>query len=377
MKQKGYIIQNFRVAKPVNDYVWHSLLENFEPQDIHLFAHILCGHIANYKNKGWTPICSKLLRKKLPKAKWKRLFDLEVIEYIPCIRKDKLSAEYRIKPSIYRRISELSPKTTDEILNSEYYNLCNGKSLNRKRPQKTIFYDSSNNKVFSELQEKAIRNIKPCKVNCYEVDKILLKRKNILDSDRCPERLRLKFDHDLRCWTGILNRKINFINDKFIIYQSAYQSQGSGRLTEIDGCYQNISRELKGAMFKDTGYKNYDLKSSQILGAKAEFESANLDTQWFDKYIKLGKNYYAEKIGVSVDCWKGILISIIFGGFPQLNKDGRLKKIKPLDLIKYKCIKNHIFPELEVELEWLAFAFLVLPFCIIQIIAQNKEWNRN
>ena len=348
---KAYIIDTFRVNQTVFNYVWNDLLKDLVTDDKHLFAHILCGHIVNYKNNGWTPICSQLIRHKLPTTNWKRLYKRNLIERIPHNRQAGLSAEFRIKPDVYWKISDMFPKTTSEMIHSEEFNLCNGRSLKRRKPQKTIFTQLGN-KIFSEYQEAAIKEIKSCKVNRLEVDRILKQRQENINNGNYTESQRLKFDHDLRCLEGIVSRRTNSDNN-FITYQPAFQSQGSGRLTELDGCYQNISRELKGAMFKDTGYKNYDLKSSQILGAKAEFEAASLDTKWFDEYVKRGKHYYANKIGISVDCWKGILLSILFGGFPKINKDGSLRKIKKKDLIKYKCIKNYIFPELEIELEWL------------------------
>ena len=350
-RSKAYIIETFRVSQPVFDYIWNNLLKDLKAVDKHLLAHILCGHINNHKNNGWTPISSQLIRSQLPKANWKNLYDRDLIEHtLPNIQAG-LSSEYRIKPNIYWKISDLFPKTTDEIISSKEFNLCNGKSLQRKKPQKTIF-TCSGNEIFSEYQKAAIKNIKPCKVNRLEVDRILKKRQDILNSGNYTKSQRLKFDHDFRCWRGIVSRRTD-LDNVFLTYQPAFKSQGSGRITELDGCYQCISRELKGAMFKDSGYKNYDLKSSQILGAKAEFESANLDTKWFDEYIKLGKHHYANEIGVNVDCWKGILLLILFGGFPRINKDGSLRKIEKEDLIKYKCIKNFIFPELEIELEWL------------------------
>ncbi len=245
----------------------------------------------------------------------------------------------------------MRPSTTTEIIKAKYYNLCTGRSLNRKKPVKTKYYDENRNPIFVGYQKDAVKLIKPCRVNRKEVDYLLYMRKAEIEMRSCSDKEELKYLHDLRCWEGIVRRRLKEDGD-FIIYQSDWDSQTSGRITEIDGGLQNASRELKDAMIKDTGYINLDLKGSQVYGAKTELEKFGIDTSWFDYYQIAGKQKLAADLGIEVDNWKGLLCSILMGGFPSINKKGELIAKNMDDLIKYKCVRKYICPEAGIDVEW-------------------------
>ena len=349
---QGYIIHTNPVVRSIKEYLWDELLVGLNDKTKHLFSHILKGHELNLKDSdGWTPIASKLIEKKLKGADWKMLDEIDLIEVSSYSKQQGLSREFRVRPDLFFKIQRMRPWTTTDILAAEYYNLCNGKSLNRKKPTQTKYYDANRNPIFVGYQKNAVKLIKPCKVNRKEVDQLLYKRKLEVDSGLCSDKEELRYLHDLRCWEGIVRRMIGQEGD-FIVYQSAWDSQDSCRITELDGGLQNASRELKDAMIKDTGYINLDLKGSQVYGAKTELERFGIDTSWFDRYQVAGKQKLADDIGIKVDNWKGLLCSILMGGFPGINKKGELMAKNMDDLIKYKCVRKYVCPEVGIDVEW-------------------------
>ncbi len=349
---QGYIIHNNPVVRSIKEYLWDELLVGFNPQTKHLFSHILKGHELNLKDsEGWTPIASKLIEKKLNGADWKKLYERDLIEVSSYSKQQGRSREFRVRPDWFFKIQRMRPWTTTDILAAEYYNLCNGQSLKRKNPTKTKYYDSNRNPIFVGYQKKAVKLIKPCKVNRKQVDDLLERRKLEVDLGLCSVKEELRYIHDLRCWEGIV-RRMTSIEGDFLIYESAWDSQDSCRITELDGGLQNASRELKEAMIKDTGYINLDLKSSQVYGAKTELSKFGIDTSWFDYYQVAGKQKLAANIGISVDCWKGLLCSILMGGFPEINKKGELIAKNMDELIKYKCVRKYVCPEVGIDVVW-------------------------
>ena len=349
---QGYIIHTNAVVKAIKELVWNTLLSGLNNNTKHLFSHILKGHEVNLRETdGWTPISSKLIEKKLNGANWKELVNRELIEVSSYSEKEGRSREFRVRPSLFLKIQMMRPTTTTETIKPKYYNLCNGKSLNRKKPVKTKYYNENRNPIFVGYQKYAVKLIKPCKVNRKAVDLMLKQTQLAIDLGWCSEKEILSFYHDLRCWEGIVRRRLKE-DGEFIIYQSDWDSQTSGRITEIDGGLQNASRELKDAMIKGTGYINLDLKSSQVYGARTELEKLGIDTSWFDYYQVTGKHKLAAALGISVDCWKGLLCSILMGGFPKFNKQGDLVAKNLDDLLEYKCIRKYICPEVGIDVEW-------------------------
>lgn len=350
----AYIIHTYIVCKDIKEYINDQLLVDCNKETKHLFAHILCGHEINlWKNSGWTPISNELLKKKLRNSRWSELYSLGVIEVSSHNKQRRLSKEFRITPSLFNTIQSMRAITYKSILAPDKYNLCNSKKVTKAKTfQKTKYYDSSRNKIFTEWQEKAVKNIEVCKINRKEVEHLLLGQQVFIDNNVVTNNEILSFNHNLRCWEGVVLRALKEEGD-FIYYQSSWEPQNSGRLTELGGGLLNASRELKEAMIKNTGYINLDLKGSQVYGAKCELDLHGIDTSWFDYYQKIGKHGMANKLGISVDAWKGMLCSILMGGFPELDRKGQVKT-KHFDILinNSKCTRKFICPEVGLEIEW-------------------------
>lgn len=350
----AYIIHTYTVCKEIKEYINDQLLIDCNDDTKWLFAHILNSHEQNlWEHSGWSPISHELLKKKLRKSSWADLLALGVIEVSSPNQYNKKSREFRVAPPLFNTIQSKKPTTFEDIIKAEYYNLCNSKKLTRKKAvAKTKFYDSNRNKIFSKWQEKSVKKIEPCCVNRKAVEHYLLGQQLFIDRPDVSNAEILSFRHDRRCWEGVVLRTTKEEGD-FIYYQSSWDSQNSGRLTELGGGLLNASRELKEAMIKDTGYVNLDLKGSQVYGARCELDLYGIDTTWFDNYQIIGKRGMANKIGISVDAWKGVLCSILMGGFPTLNKDGSIRDRVFEDLINNsKCTRKFVCPEADIEIEW-------------------------
>lgn len=73
---------------------------------------------------------------------------------------------------------------------------------------------------------------------------------------------------------------------------------------------------MKAAAFNGVpNLKNYDLESSHVNGLIQQFEIAGRDTVWLVEYRDTpnSKAGYAERAGMSVECWKKCLLALCMG----------------------------------------------------------------
>ena len=352
MVRKSYIIHTLVVNKKIKELIRDKWLKGVDEVTIQLFVHILNSHYVNlWKSQGWSPIPSKSIERKLRGADWKILNQLGIIQVSNYSKAGKQCREFRVHPDKFIEINDLQDSKLDKLINAEYYNLFTGKPITRKEAIKTKFYDENRNEVFSKIQKKAVKYIVYCLINYREVQRFLELKRFIIHLYGDKKNDLLSYYHDLRCWQEIVRRMISK-DDTFLIYQSAWESQSSGRITELGGGLQNASREFKEAMIKGTNYINLDIKGSQVYGAKAELERHNIDTSWFDYYQVNGKQKIANKIGISVDSWKGLLCCILMGGFPPMTKKGDIKAQNLAELLEYEAVRKHICPEVGLVPEW-------------------------
>jgi hypothetical protein len=100
-------------------------------------------------------------------------------------------------------------------------------------------------------------------------------------------------------------------------YISAYQTCRTGRIFQRKGGLQGAKREIKEIAYSNLhDVHNYDLKSSQPSILEEEMEKAGSKHEYISNYLgtKEAKEVFAEKIGVSPDCWKQVLYLVTFGG---------------------------------------------------------------
>jgi hypothetical protein len=101
-------------------------------------------------------------------------------------------------------------------------------------------------------------------------------------------------------------------------YTPAYQPSKTGRMFEIGGGCQALSRAFKQAAYDLPGLHNYDIRSSQVTALLEIGGTYGLDTQrtrTLQEYVdnKQSKFLYAQHAGMDVDLWKQCLLSLFFG----------------------------------------------------------------
>ena len=350
ISNKSYIIHTYKLNKKANNFIRDELLAGLNDDDKHLFAHVLNGHECNIRNQGWTPIPFATLHSQIRGANIYNLIDLGVIEDTGYSVNGGLCKEYRVRPDMYESILNIIPGRVEDysVDDHELYNLCNGEKIKKKVRHE--IYDEKRNLIVSKLVKKGIDPIKLCVINYMYVEERLNYLSEQMELDLLSDQEKLSYLNDERCYRKILLSGFEIKARCYLSYQPGYKGQVSGRRSEIGGGFQSCSREQKHeAFFYVPHVRNYDLKSSQIWGLYQQFKIAGIETLPLRKYLRKGKEHYANLVGVSVDCWKGILMGLILGGFPQLTKAGNVPNYPDYRLLKFDIVREHICSELGIE----------------------------
>jgi hypothetical protein len=178
--QKSYIIKNYRSPESIKLYL-DTLLEGYSKADYHFFVHILCGTLASYSKEedGWVPVSSVLIKKtwgkagiQLSKMIEDGILEIKVLDefqlsdgttllqaYSKCLG---LSKEFRVTPQVFDMVMECSPNTPEEFANCKYYNLCDGRLMNKQ-----IRYpkNDASRHPYPRLILDAMETLQTCKVN--------------------------------------------------------------------------------------------------------------------------------------------------------------------------------------------------------------------
>lgn len=152
---------------------------------------------------------------------------------------------------------------------------------------------------------------------------------------------------DIYAWVNILLMGIDPVDpdNGIYSYKPKYRISSSGRVAEIGGGLQSCTRNMKFSSIQGIAdIHNYDLKGSQVNGLIHQFKLQDLDTSWLEKYVNNpnAKNEYAERVGLSVECWKQCLLLVIMGGSTNTKK--------PADDSFDKFIHTDFYREIKVDL---------------------------
>ncbi|AVH67049.1 hypothetical protein [Nostoc sp. 'Peltigera membranacea cyanobiont' N6] len=325
---KSYIIRKFRATESTKNII-DDLLVSFTRATYEFFIHLLNGYECNKENDGWTPVPASTMTEVWgrDKVEWGSLIEAGLIEVLVLdkielangfvleqtySRYKGLCRCYRVKIDVVDVIYETFPKTIEEATNAKWYNLM--KNQADKVGTTSVLTDDTNNSIPVLLKE-AIQSIRRCPFNYTSL-------KNYIDNfDSATtfggtDKDRRRFQNDKRCFTKMLETTTHLENG-LAEYRPAFEKQMSGRLTELLGCLQTGTKEMKQAAFEGVeGVRNYDLKSSQVNGLIQWFELANIpsiDTTWLKKYLKCDKREYADQVGVEVGVWKSCFLALIMG----------------------------------------------------------------
>jgi hypothetical protein len=99
-------------------------------------------------------------------------------------------------------------------------------------------------------------------------------------------------------------------------YRPAWYAVSTGRLHVTGGCLQSASGAMKRAAYSGLpGFKNFDVKSSQVFIAIELLRRANLDPSWLIDYIETPnhKEVYGKAAGIPGSLFKRIVLAICMG----------------------------------------------------------------
>lgn len=332
---RGYIIQSYKVIAPQLEFIQGCLVKVKEDDTRKLFCHILASQIID-PWKLAVPVYSLLLKDKLPKADWMELVAYDLIDYSEYSTAANKSRRFWVKPELVDNFIELGNIPTDEEVAVDKFNLFNSRKSNQIcKNQK---FDKNRNKE-PQLITDAIDLINKAFFNLREIEAYLLALENrtqIIKQNLGKEHhkyvsARSAHINDKSCFKSILAQDPIKVTDEIWAYTPAWKVQMSGRVSHIRGGLQSCSREMKAAAYKGVEkLRNYDLKSSQINGLIQQFELAKLDTSWLEGYRDNpnAKYDYAAAVGISVDCWKDCLCSVIFGSYVGLPSKKNKSKLE-------------------------------------------------
>jgi hypothetical protein len=289
--------------------------------------------------RGWgfgVPIYSGLIREKMRGADIEALIRRGVLERSGYSHLKHKCREYRLADWFEREIDDaVAGIPAEEFAEQTFLNIYSG----RKRGKRTgnRIYDQNGHLLYNcDLAARSIECIREngCVFNLTRVEAHIKRLKAYVeyvgqdygyDSDEYHKAKR-QWRNDENCFKAVKEGGIEHLYSDFYLYKPAYTILMSGRVAAIGGGFQTCSRAMKAAAFASVkNLHNVDLKSSQINGLIQFIDFANLDSSWPRKYRDFeemyglpAKEYYANKLGISVDLWKTLVLGVLFGGtMPQ------------------------------------------------------------
>ena len=366
----GYITKNYFVSKKTYNF-FCSLTDRIEftgetPEETnanrnkyhrflsHLYASTVTLKLDSdkqeLKNKGYIPIFSRLIEKEFGREfDAYVLRDLKLIEIKPHVTGK--SREYRLKQTIFRKAFKIEASYAKEAWNEMVkdgqlktwvrVNLMTGRYYDTRKRHKLLTDDGltlSTN--IPKVVKESIKSLTPCPFNPKHSGEYI----NALEKKYIRERRKFKgikktssrykqarkeyltaqgrYHNDRLSQITILNQfpipieEKTTKGDRLFQYQAAYKIQNSGRVTEIGGGFQGVSRVVKHLLLKDIkNIYNYDLKSSQANILLQELHYAKIKCRWLENYLNDPelKNKYAKRVGIDVDTWKTCFYALIMG----------------------------------------------------------------
>jgi hypothetical protein len=201
----------------------------------------------------------------------------------------------------------------------------------------TQTYSDFNGNKYSPLITSALKNISRGSFNI----------RNIMDYLREQPQENPRTINDINCLLSLFNKDATFEDDFNLEYRAVYTPKFGGRIYELDGGTQSMSRQARFNLMNDTpNFYNYDLKSSQVYSLMDLFEEANVSISWLENYLDQPKQVFADRCNLSVDAWKACLMSLIMGAKVPSNK-----QLEYSSLCSRKAIYNTIREESESDAE--------------------------
>lgn len=317
-----YLIKKLIVPEVVN-IVFQQLLKGFNQDLKRIFCHIY--KTAKVEEERFVPISSYLFTQEFGRnyPDWRLLEDANLIERRIIDEEGRtyskergLSNEFRLTEPTLELILLSYPLTVDDFMITSMYEVITNKKT--KERIKNVITDKTGHPI-PKLLVNAMKSIKPCP---YNVKAVVDHLSNLRDENYNA------YLNDSTCHNNIMQQIVEKLNDESVTYQAHYKPQSTGRLSELGGGLMSCSREMKLAAVKDVpNVHNYDLESSQVLLLVQFLEAANINCAWLKEYLTRNKQEYADRVGISKDCWKQVLLTLIMGGhLPDKVNTNKLKQ---------------------------------------------------
>lgn len=340
-KPTSYITDYYAVNEKLYAYI-KGLVKDFNPATQHFLFHVFASYMLskNLKEDTWIPIPRKTLDKKFhdENIDIQGLIDAKLIE-----RTENYSIMhgicycYRIQFSILKETEKYYPKTSEEFESLNYVNLIDGKPI---KSLKNVLTHGENKHSLPVMVNQGIKGIKRTVFDFQNTEKYLAQSAKGISTDKQWR----KHLNDLRCNETVM-RNAKDLGGGLKYYVPAYESQKSGRVSELEGGLQSCSRAMKKAAFTFSNCYNYDLKSSQLYGLRYLSEKAGMDTEPINIFLSIDKQLKADEVGITKKCYKNCLYAFVMGatthGFEDTPRywDKKSGKYKPeffcLSVIKY------------------------------------------
>lgn len=321
MVNTAYISKDLTI--PENLYkTFKTLYSSLTNSNMTAIAHIyMSGLLARKKDKWYnnpyTPINHLLIKKHGINTQALIADDIIEVKKLNSAGKEyskakNLSREFRLKPKIISLFLAAYEEVDED---TKWVYARDGKEVKKRYTNhKETLRDSEVQP--SNIVEKGVAAIKKCEWNRKAVANHIADLKSKVEQATTEkERItaQARYICDLTIYTHLL-RDSDQIDDTFSVYKPMFNTQMSGRVTELGVGLQGCTREMKKAAFygiKDI--HNYDLKSSQLYILKMLFEEAGISTVEIVKLLKEDKNERAAALGLPVDVAKSCVISLLMG----------------------------------------------------------------
>ena len=307
-----------------------------------------------------------------------------VLEVKPYDRKTGRSREFRIRAEILDSMYTFSPKTAEDILNrtrfysplkavQERYGFTVMEQIERssrrvfkKRRHDLTALDRGRDRKVRTLYNDVLNKLLP---NEVKIEPILdyLEEKSLINSKKA----RKQFLQVKKLLDTMIEGPIEIVSRSplTIRYWPVYRaSEIGGRLFEVGGGFQNLPSQLKEQCYA-VG-RNWDMKSSQFNVLKTEFDSYDIQCNFFETISSIED--VAELYGIEKKVAKICFYATIFSG-GQLNTSSFSNVFKSLRTSMTSRMAREFLVDWNTKITPLYFAIQDLLSKYIPEFRKNKK----
>lgn len=320
MSQVSYIQDRHVVTQKEADYL-HRLFNGLPEQDQNFGCHVfLSNRWQHQEHPDGSPVPYRAWKKAYPQANPFRLQEFISISS----RRIDHCREYKVRePYLSEFLAVTSTMTAEELLNEPRIYFETSRRVTRARKSRL---SDDNNYPLPVVIQKAIRVLSRngCYVNVAEViDHVQQLYCACQEAEtQCGtgseeyRRAKSRYVNDNSCYRSVWETRPHRYQGDLFRFDPVLSAKSTGRLFVKGGGLQTASGEMKRRAYSGlTGFRNYDIKSSQVSILIKLLEKARIDPSWLIQYVNTDnyKEVYGRKAGIPGDLMKRIVISMCMG----------------------------------------------------------------